>query len=56
MVLEMRPAIDLAMRPAARLAVRPSVRPTVSYYNQIYKQKFINNADSKLQAPQYAQR
>ncbi len=42
------------MRPAMRSAMHPAVRPEVPYHNQIYKQKFINNADAKLQAPQYA--
>ncbi len=50
----MRPVIRPAMRPAIRPAMHPEVRHEVPYPNQIYKQKFINNADAKLQAPQYA--
>ncbi len=46
----MRPA----MRPVIRPALRPALRPAVPYPYQIYKQKFINNDDAKLQAPQYA--
>ena len=46
-----------ANRPVERsnlvLAVRPAVRPAVAHPNQIYKQKFMKNADAKLQAPQY---
>ncbi len=54
LVLEVCPAVAGEMRPAIRLAMRPEVRPAVPYLKQIYKQKFINNADAKLQAPQYA--
>ncbi len=54
MALEIRPAMRPAMRPAVRPAMRYAVRPEVLYPNQIYKKKFINNADAKLQAPQYA--
>ncbi len=54
LVLAVRPAVALEMRPAMRPAIRPAVRPSVPYPNQIYMQKFINNADAKLQAPQYA--
>ncbi len=56
-----RPAIRLVVRPAVpamalemRPAIRLVVRPAVLYLNQTYKQKFINNVDAKLQAPQYA--
>ena len=54
MRLAMRPAMCPEVRPAVALEMRPAMRPAVPYPNQIYKQKFINNADAKLQAPQYA--
>ncbi len=54
LVLAVRLAVALEMRPAIRPAMRLAMRPAVPYPNQIYKQKFINNADAKLQAPQYA--
>ncbi len=50
LVLAVRLPMAFEMRPA----IRPAVRSAVPYPNQICKQKFINNADAKLQAPQYA--
>ncbi len=54
LVLAVCSAVALEMRPAIRPTMRPAVRPAVPYPNQNNKQKFINNADAKLQAPQYA--
>ncbi len=54
LVLAVHPAVALKIRPLICLAMRPAIRLALSYPNQIYKQKFINNADAKLQAPQYA--
>ena len=32
--------------------MQSAMRPAVRHPNQIYKQKFMKNADAKLQAPQ----
>ena len=45
-----RPKLVLAVCPAVALAMRPAVPDP----NQIYKRKFMKNADAKLHAPQYA--
>ena len=48
-----RSKLVLAVHPAVAPAMRPAMRPAVPHPNQIYKLKFMKNADAKLQALQY---
>ena len=49
----MRSKLVLAVHSAVVPAMRSAMRPAVRHPSQIYKQKFMKNADAKLQAPQY---
>ena len=42
-----------ANRPVERSKFFPAMRPAVRHPNRIYKQRFMKNADAKLQAPHY---
>ena len=44
-----------ANRPVERSKFFPAMRPAVRHPNRIYKQRFMKNADAKLQAPQCAE-
>ena len=47
-----RSKLVLALHPVVVPAMRSAMSPAMRLPNRIYKQKFMKNADAKLQAPQ----